>query len=187
MTSSSADAASLAGLLAEDDRLRAFAALVLGATSAGDVEEVTGLDHRRVVRAIERLTAGGLVEPGAAGGLTVRADQFKQAARRAAEARPTVDPKELGATPEQADVLRNFLVDGRLTSIPAQRAKRRVVLDFLSGQFEPGKAYPERDVNMRLGLFHRDYAALRRYLVDEEFLERRDGFYWRAGGTFDVD
>lgn len=29
-------------------------------------------------------------------------------------------------------------------------------------------------------------AALRRYLVDEEFLHRRDGFYWRAGGTFEV-
>ena len=31
------------------------------------------------------------------------------------------------------------------------------------------------------------YAALRRYLVDEGFLERRDGFYWRVGGTFDID
>ena len=30
-------------------------------------------------------------------------------------------------------------------------------------------------------------AALRRYLVDEEFLERRQGFYWRAGGTFELD
>ena len=34
---------------------------------------------------------------------------------------------------------------------------------------------------------HPDYAALRRYLVDEEFLHRRDGYYWRAGGTFAVD
>ena len=92
-----------------------------------------------------------------------------------------------GGAPEQAEVLRNFLVDGRLTSIPAQKTKRRVVLDFLSQQFEPGKAYPERDVNMKLGLYHRDYAALRRYLVDEEFLERRDAFYWRTGGSFDVE
>ena len=59
-----------------------------------------------------------------------------------------------------------------------------MVLDFLSMQFEPGRAYPERDVNFMLGKFHADYAALRRHLVDEGFLERRDGFYWRAGGTF---
>src|SRR4051794_8194695 len=183
MAPSTDDAASLAGLLAEDDRLRVFAALVLGSTSAGDVEEVTGLDHQRVVRALERLTSGGLVEAAPAGGLRARTERFKAAARRAAAARPQFDAKEIGATPEQAEVLRNFLVDGRLTSIPAQRSKRRVVLDFLSQQFEPGQAYPERDVNMKLGLYHRDYAALRRYLVDEEFLERRDGFYWRGGGA----
>jgi hypothetical protein len=34
--------------------------------------------------------------------------------------------------------------------------------------------------------FHPDFAALRRFLVDEEFLERREGYYWRAGGTFDI-
>jgi hypothetical protein len=24
-------------------------------------------------------------------------------------------------------------------------------------------------------------------VLDDEFLHRRDGFYWRAGGTFEVD
>jgi hypothetical protein len=33
---------------------------------------------------------------------------------------------------------------------------------------------------------HGDYATLRRYLVDDGFLERREGFYWRAGGSFDL-
>jgi hypothetical protein len=42
-------------------------------------------------------------------------------------------------------------------------------------------------VNYLLGRFHRDYAALRRDLVEEEFLERRDGFYWRTGGTVVLD
>jgi hypothetical protein len=182
------DAEALAGLLAEDDRLRAFACVVLGSTTVDDVVEVTGIERRRVVQALERLAAGGLVAPHPSGrGFQVQADRFKQAARQAAARRPAFDPKDIGATPEQAEVLRNFLVDGRLTSIPAQKTKRRVVLDFLSQQFEPGKAYPERDVNMKLGLYHADYAALRRYLVDEEFLERRDGFYWRIGGTFDPD
>jgi hypothetical protein len=34
-----------------------------------------------------------------------------------------------------------------------------------------------------LGALHADYAALRRYLVDEEFLSRSGGLYWRSGGT----
>ena len=34
--------------------------------------------------------------------------------------------------------------------------------------------------------FHPDHAALRRYLVDDQFLTREDGRYWRSGGTVDV-
>jgi hypothetical protein len=180
------DVAALVGLLAESDRLRVVAAVVLGATNVDEATAAAGVDRRKVVQALERLVAGGLVRSGDAG-FEVATERFKDAARAAAQRKPTVSPEELGASPEQAEVLRNFLVDGRLASIPAQRAKRVVVLDFLSQQFEPGKAYPERDVNFMLGKFHRDYAALRRYMVDEQFLERRDGFYWRAGGTFDVD
>ena len=57
----------------------------------------------------------------------------------------------------------------------------------VAGQFEPGRTFPEEEVNRILARFHPDVAALRRYLVDEEFLERREGSYWRAGGTFHVD
>ena len=45
---------------------------------------------------------------------------------------------------------------------------------------------PERAVNLIIGKVHGDYATLRRYLVDDGFLERREGFYWRAGGSFDL-
>ena len=43
--------------------------------------------------------------------------------------------------------------------------------------------YSEHQVSLFLGALHADYAALRRYLVDEEFLSRSDGQYWRSGGT----
>jgi hypothetical protein len=61
------------------------------------------------------------------------------------------------------------------------------VLDLLAGQFEPGRRYTEKSVNSVLSRYHPDFCALRRYLVDEEFLERSDGVYWRAGGTFEVN
>ena len=84
-------------------------------------------------------------------------------------------------------VLRNFLdEDGRLHTIPSKRSKLLVVLDHLAQRFEPGKVYPEKDVNANLEAFHPDYAALRRYLVEDAFLTREDGYYWRSGGTFDV-
>ncbi|HEX7166295.1 MAG TPA: DUF2087 domain-containing protein [Acidimicrobiales bacterium] len=183
------DAAALVGLLAEPDRLLAFAAVALGAATADAVATVSGLDARAAVLALERLVAGSLVVPDGDGGLRVAADRFKDAARAAAaERRASAQENEDfgGVAPDAATVLRNFVTNGRLDRIPSGRSKRLVVLDWLAARFEPGKTYPERDVNLMLGMVHHDVAALRRYLVDEEFLERRDGFYWRAGGTFDV-
>ena len=81
-------------------------------------------------------------------------------------------------------VLRTFFDDeGRLTSIPAKHAKRLVVLDRLAQLFEPGERYPETEVNRRLRSAHDDVASLRRYLVDEGFLSRDAGIYWRTGGS----
>jgi hypothetical protein len=83
-------------------------------------------------------------------------------------------------------VARRFFRGDRLAVIPARRSKRRLVLDWLAQEFEPGRVYPESIVNKTLRRYHPDFAALRRYLVDEGFLDRRDGCYWRSGGTFDV-
>lgn len=94
-------------------------------------------------------------------------------------------------------MLGRFIRGDRLTSIPAARGKRLVVLDHLAGLFEPGRRYTEAEVNRALGAWYPDYAALRRCLVDEGFLRRGDEpdpatsrsikRYWRAGGSFEVD
>jgi len=98
-------------------------------------------------------------------------------------------PDFLGVPVGDADaaVLRNFLdADGRLHTIPVKRAKRLVLLDFLAQHFELGRTYPEKDVNAVLERYHPDYAALRRYLVEEAFLTREANVYWRSGGTVHV-
>ena len=182
-------AATLVGLLAEEDSRKVVAALVLGATSLDAVVEIAGLGVRDATAALERLAAGGLVETDPGGkGLRLAAERFKEAAQEEARRRASAVPVDAfeGVPADARAVLRNFVAGGRLRQIPASQAKRRVVLDWLAARFEPGKTYPERDVNLLLGMAHADVAALRRYLVDEEFLERRDGFYWRAGGTFEV-
>ncbi len=84
-------------------------------------------------------------------------------------------------------MLSNFLgADGRLRTIPSKHSKLMVVLDHLAQEFEPGRTYPEAEVNEMLQRFHPDYAALRRYLVENGFMTREDSVYWRSGGTFEV-
>lgn len=81
-------------------------------------------------------------------------------------------------------VLHAFLDDdGRLTAIPAKHAKRLVVLDHLAQAFDVGVRYDEPAVNAVLRRFHPDTAALRRHLVEDGFLDRDAGVYWRSGGT----
>jgi hypothetical protein len=88
---------------------------------------------------------------------------------------------------DDAAILRSFFdTDGRLVTVPARRSKRLVVLDHLAQRFEPGERYSESEVNNRLREAHDDVAALRRYLVDEGFLSRDAGVYWRSGGTVDA-
>jgi hypothetical protein len=84
-------------------------------------------------------------------------------------------------------VLRTFFRNGRLTEIPTKRSKRVIVLQRVALEFEPGRRYDEKEVNVVVGRFLNDYAALRRYLVDEGFLDRDHGVYWRSAGRVEVD
>jgi len=90
-------------------------------------------------------------------------------------------------SPADQRILERFLRDGQLITMPARRAKRLVVLDEVAQLFELGKTYPEHQVNALLAPIHPDVAALRRYLVDEQFLSREGGVYWRSGGSVDLD
>lgn len=71
--------------------------------------------------------------------------------------------------------------------MPAKRAKRLIVLDYAAGHFDIGVRYPELEVNGILRALFDDYVALRRYLIDEGFLDRSGGEYWRIGGTVAMD
>ena len=86
----------------------------------------------------------------------------------------------LALTRDEDKVLRAYLVDGRLTRIPAQGKKRQVILRFLLERvFTEDRPYPEKEVNQRIALFHPDVAALRRYLYDERYVDRDHGLYTR--------
>lgn len=167
-------AATLTGLLGDDERLRVVAAIALGARTIDDVAKAGALEPDEVRRALPRLISAGVVEH--QDGLQVDVAAFREAARE----RPRRQRELPDATPEQARVLRNFVEDGRLRALPTRAAQRRVVLEYLAERFEPGTEYAETDVNEVLGRFNDDYASLRRCLIDEGLLTRSGGRYRRT-------
>ncbi len=178
------DAATLVGLLADDHRRQAFAAVELGASSLDDVVAATGLTQPAAAKALGRLVEAGLVISVSDEGkqlLHAMGAAFQAAARVAMQRTPSDEHRDL---PDEARrVMRAFVVDGRLQSIPTAYGKRLVILDWLAQDFELGRKYTEPMVNLVIGKRHPDTAALRRYLVDAGMLDRADGEYWRSGGS----
>jgi hypothetical protein len=157
---------------------------ILGRAAVGPVD-ADGLaaelrqDPRRVRREVGRLAEAGLLGP------DLRLDRaaLQQIAQALPKAAPA-DPAFLEGpwTGEEARQLSQFFSGSRLVSLPTVHAKRRLVLERLVQEFEPGLRYGERDVNSILQVFHPDHTTLRRWLVDEGFLTRAEGVYWRTGG-----
>lgn len=83
--------------------------------------------------------------------------------------------------PYEDKVVRSFIRDEWLVSIPARARKRQVILRYLVERcFPEDRAYPEKEVNQRLALYHPDVAALRRYLVEGGLMTRQAGEYRRT-------
>src|ERR1700732_4977997 len=90
----------------------------------------------------------------------------------------------LADPPEQ---LRAFVRNGRITAVPAKRSRRRLLLDQGVQAFEARRTYPDAAVDDILKQVFDDHCALRRYLIDEQFMSRTAvGVYWRAGGTLQL-
>ncbi|MGH2631209.1 MAG: DUF2087 domain-containing protein, partial [Actinomycetota bacterium] len=172
--------------LADPQRLAIAGVLAAGDRSADEIAAATGVTVARVHKHLKRLTATGVVRVGE-DRHTYRLDP--ETLRWAAE--QVGPPREAGlalgaANEDEEAVLRTFFRNGRLTEIPAKESKRRIVLERIALEFEPGERYDEPEVNAIVGRFLNDYASLRRYLVDEGFLDREGGVYWRAGGRVDL-
>ena len=172
--------------LADPERLAVAGRLSRADGTAGELAAELGLPVTRVRKHLKRLLAAGVA----------RLDEDRRTYRLDAEtlrwaAEQVGPPRESGlalgaANEDEESVLRAFFRDGRLVEVPAKASKRRIVLERIAIEFEPGVRYDERTVNAIVGRFHQDHAALRRYLVDEGFLDRDHGAYWRSGGRVET-
>lgn len=176
----------LLGLLLDIDRLAVIGALAARPMTTDDIAASSGRERRVVLAALGDLRAAGLV---VADVDLYRLDPaaLRAAAQAATDRAIPMDPViGFGMSDDERDVLSRFFAGRTLTEIPSNRAKRQILLQRLALEFEVGRRYTEREVNEILFVFHPDWSALRRYLVDEGFLDRGhvDGtnVYWRAGG-----
>ena len=79
----------------------------------------------------------------------------------------------------QTKVLASFVdAQGKLTTLPASRRKRVIVLKWLARQFAGGRRYREAEVNEILQRRHWDSATLRRELIGYDMMAREAGVYW---------
>ncbi|MDX2848466.1 DUF2087 domain-containing protein [Actinacidiphila glaucinigra] len=91
------------------------------------------------------------------------------------------DLEEFAVPENGAHAVSALFSQGRLTVIPRRAVRREQLLRHLTETlFRPGRDYREREVNEALRTVHDDCAALRRYLVEDGWLERSaDGSAYR--------
>ena len=177
------DARAYLSITLDPIRLAVMGHAAVGPVSLEELSEELDEQPRRVAEAIGNLRTVGLLTE------DLRLDRGQLRALAASLPRdPAPDPGIVSGalwSQEEQDILNRFISGDRLREIPGSRSKRRVVLERLAMEFEPGIRYEETEVNFALQLWYPDYAALRRYLVDEGFMDRADGSYWRTGGRYE--
>jgi hypothetical protein len=175
------DPADIIRLVADPLRLALLGRAAEGSLVLDEVAAAFDTPKRKVAEAVGKLRAAGLITDD----LRLNEESLRTVAARLPSPEGAAEVVTRGPWSDvERDILGRFFSGTRLTSIPTAKNKRLIILERLAQEFEPGLRYQERDVNFTLQLFHADYAALRRYLVDEGLLTRAEGVYWRTGGRY---
>ena len=168
--------------LADETRIQIMALLSVRELSVEELASAVELTAPTVSHHLARLREVRLVE--------ARHEQYYTVYRFSKQPlfdalRAVADGPAKGAVAEDLarydrKVIGDYLVDGKLKTIPAQRKKREVILRLLAERFETGRSYPEKDVNLIIAEYHDDFATLRRELISYKLLERQNGIYTRV-------
>jgi hypothetical protein len=178
------DPTDLLKLLVDPARLAVAGALAAAAAPLDGSELATraGTDQRTALATVAALVDAGLARRTDAGFCLDEDGWRAVAAEIATEPVPPAATIGHGMTATEQEVLARWFEDRQLIRLPTNRTQRLVVLERLALEFEPGRRYPETEVNSILGQFHDDWSTLRRALVDHGFLDRANNQYWRSGG-----
>ena len=163
VTTSPFSARELVGLLADDDRRAVFAALVLGATDLPP----SGANQGWTCGGPRRQSNDSSTPASSCRATTARCTCWARRSRSRPGPRPNERREATSTTTRRprSRVLRAFVRDGRLASIPTVHSKRLVVLDWLVAAVRTGTALlgADGEPDARAGARrHRRAAALPR-------------------------
>jgi len=178
--------------LSDANRLKIVALLAKQPLSVEQLAEMLGLSSSTVSHHLARLAEVGLVSARAEGYYSVyqlELDTLNAMSQRllAKETLPAV-AADVDMDAYDRKVLNTYLSpDGRLLAFPMQHKKYKAILRHIVQSFEPGRRYPEKEVNEILLRFNEDSASLRRDLVGFGWMKREGGggAYWRVDETPD--
>ncbi|HZZ88191.1 MAG TPA: metalloregulator ArsR/SmtB family transcription factor [Caulobacteraceae bacterium] len=173
--------------MANESRLRIVGLLATRERSVQELAELLELKEPTVSHHLAALKALGLVSARAEGVTRWHALRLETLTTLN---RGLLDHKGVAALSDQvkgpdggweAKVLATFVDgEGRLSTVPASRRKRQIVLKWLAEQFDEGRRYREAEVNELIQRRHWDCATLRRELIGYGMLAREAGVYWRC-------
>lgn len=155
----------LVSSLAAPERLSLYARVVSAGPEGLDRAEFPGA---RPAKRLARLIRDGLVrEEGSR--VVAMPEVFAEAMRAHKDETKVTDPVDA------------LFHEGRLTSMPAKRDLRLAALGRITDRlFAPELEYTEKQVNIAIRTCFDDPSAMRRYLVEEGFLDREeDGSLYR--------
>jgi hypothetical protein len=172
--------------LADENRLKIVGLLAQKAYTGEQLAALLGLSVSTTSHHLSRLAKTELIETRTDGHYylySLRTDVLQSLAQKLlkAEELPKLSA-EVDIDAYDRKVLQSFMDEqGRVNAFPSQEKKLQVVLREVVKAFEPGKRYPEKQVNEILSRFNDDTAFLRRSLVEYRLMQRQGGGgeYWR--------
>lgn len=170
-------------VFSNESRLKIIGHLANGEKSVGELADLLAVKEPTVSHHLSELKGIGLVDVRAVG--TMRIYQLNSKALETMSkdifAQPNlaalVKPSELT---DEERVLRTWVKNGRIVDIPAQEKKKQILIRWVAGQIDPERRWTEKEFSEWLKQFNEDYAFLRRYLVDNHYMARENGIYWRT-------
>jgi len=176
--------------LANAERLQIVGLLALEGANAAQIAQRLSLPPYAVLRHLEQLEAMNLIQAQgddliaarqAPSSYRLNTQELNELSRRVlAGQRHKPKPEDFDGEAYERKVLSDFMTaEGKLKALPVQEKKLLVILRHLVQAFQPGERYSEKQVNETLRRYHIDTAALRRYMVDNQLLQRSEGIYWR--------
>ena len=132
-------------VIADETRLRILGLLAGRDFTGNELAGELGLTPPTVSHHMRRLTDAGIVVTTADAQRVIYA--LNTELLRDVRKQPAPEGSGAGGMDEREKTLRNFFDGQRLKSIPAKRKQRVIVLQKLVERFEPGRQYPEKEVN----------------------------------------